>query len=203
MTPTISVIVPTQGKPTLERMLDSVRDQLLPGDEVIVVVDTFEMPHHEFQDIRQRAESYGPGFMAFPHDAGHHDWGHSQINYGLTLAEGDYIHANDDDDIYLPGALAVMREAIVAHPGRVFLFRFRSYLGGMVFWLQPGLVRQGCIGGHCLLQPNLPGKCGQWGAHYEGDYTGIVDTLSRHEEPPVWVDHVIACQRPRAEEVAA
>lgn len=202
-TPTLSLIIPTQGRPTLERALASARDQLGLGDECWVVVDTHGMSTPEFSAIAERVGKFGPQFWITGRDAGCHDFGHSQVNHGIACARGDYIHVSDDDDVWCPGALAVMREAIVAHPGRVFLFRFRSYLGGTVFWLQPGLVRQACIGGHCLLAPNLPGKLGQWGARYEGDYDAITATLALHDQPPVWVDFIVCEQRPRAEEVAA
>lgn len=205
-TPTISILIPTQGRPTLERALDSVAGQLLPGDEVLVVIDSHEMDRTDVRAICLRLVPYVvriDQLRILAHDAGGHDWGHSQINQALTVATGDYIHANDDDDIYLPGSLAVMREAIVAHPGRVFLFRFRSYLGGTVFWLVPGLLERNTIGGHCLLQPRIAGKVGQMSAAYAGDFDWIVDTLARHDEPPVWVDHVICEQRPQAGTVAA
>lgn len=198
-TPTLTIIVPTQGKPTLERTLDSVRDQLLPGDEVIVVTDSHGMDLDARRAIAHRITPYPYQVRIVEHDAGGHDYGHSQINHGMTLATGDYLSFIDDDDCYLPGALAVMREAAGAQPGRPLLFRFRSHLGGTVFWLQPGLVRQACIGGHCAVFPNDPAHLGKWGDHYEGDFTFIRDSLDSWAAvgiTPVWCDFVIAVARP-------
>lgn len=191
--PTLSLLVPTLGRPELARAIESALPQLLAGDELLVIGDTRlgELPATE-----ALCASYGPQVRYVGFTDGEASWGHHQLNHGLTLARGDYIHASDDDDVWCPGSLAVMREAIVAHPGRVFLFRFRSYLGGTVFWLVPGLLERNTIGGHCLCQPNLPGKVGQLGPEYAGDHTWIVDTLARHEEPPVWCDVVICEQRP-------
>lgn len=196
--PTISIILPTQGRPTLERTLDSVRDQLLPGDEVLIVVDTHEMPWADWWTIALRVQAYGPQFVALTCDAHRRSHGHDQINYGMALATGDYLSFQDDDDVYTPGALAAMREAATEHPGRPLLFRFRSQLGGLVFWRFAGLVAEATIGGHCLVVPNDPARLGKWGDHYEGDFSMIVETLALWEPvKPVWVDHIISVARPQ------
>lgn len=200
--PTITAIVPTQGRPTLERTLDSVRDQLLPGDEVLVVIDTHEMDRDTQTAIGDRIAPYGPQFWVLGHDAERHNWGHSQINHALTCATGDYIVANDDDDIWTPGAFAAIREAAQTFPGRLLLFRFRSYIGGgFIFWHTPGLewVRQGHIGGHSLVMPNIPGKVGwRTTTRYEADFDQIVDAIQKHApDEPVFCDFVIASQRPQ------
>lgn len=206
--PTISIIIPSQGRPTLERTLDSVRDQLLPGDEVWVIVDTHEMPLADFSAIAERMRPYGPQFRITGHDAGCHAHGHPQINFGMACVGGgpdndrvgDYLSFQDDDDVYTPGALAAMREAAIAHPGRPLLFRFRSYLGGLVFWRFAGLVAEATIGGHCAVFPNDPAHLGKWGDHYEGDFTFIRDSLDSWATAgvtPVWCDFVIAVARPQ------
>lgn len=196
-TPTISIIIPTQGRPTLERTLVSVRGQLLPGDEIVLVVDAFEMPTETLREIVGRAGG-DEQIRVIAHNAERHSHGHDQINVGMEMATGDYLSFQDDDDVYADGALAHMREAATAHPGRPLLFRFRSHLGGTVFWLQPGLVQQACIGGHCLVTPNDPARLGEWGAHYEGDFSMIVETLEKWKPvEPVWCTPIIAIARPQ------
>lgn len=199
-TPTLTIIVPTQGRPTLERTLDSVREQLLPGDEVIVVVDTHGMPLDNLWLINGRVALYGPQFWITSHDDGLHNYGHAQINVGMACAHGDYLSFTDDDDVYTADALALMRAAATDCPGRPLLFRFRSHLGGTVFWLQPGLVEQACIGGHCCVFPNDPAHLGKWGDHYEGDFTFLRDSLASWAAvgvEPVWCLPVIAVARPQ------
>lgn len=195
--PTISIIIPSQGRPTLERTLDSVRDQLLPGDEVIVVVDSHGMGAPEFFAIEARIAPYGSQFVVTDCDAGYHNHGHAQLNNGMDCAHGDYLSFQDDDDVYTPGALAAMREAAVAHPGHPLLFRFRSYLNGLVFWRFAGLVAEATIGGHCLVVPNDPARLGKWGDHYEGDFSFLKSTLDLWRPiEPVWIDKIIAIARP-------
>jgi hypothetical protein len=78
------------------------------------------------------------------------------------------------------------------------LFRFKSY-HGPCYWLAPGLLGQGFIGGHCIVTPNLPSLLGEWGARYEGDWDFIESTLQKWAAvgiAPVWVNLLIAIARP-------
>lgn len=134
-----------------------------------------------------------------PHSPGHHDYGHSQINHAMARAAGEYLCFNDDDDVFAAGAFDAMREAIgqLAHPAPL-LFRFRAHFG-TTFWLAPGLLGQGLIGGHCAVVPNLPSLLGQWSARYEGDWDFIAESLQLWAKvgvSPVFVDRLIAIARP-------
>ena len=204
-TPTLSLIIPTQGRATLERALESAAIQMLPGDECHVIVDTHGMPYEGYCAIAARVGRFGDQFWWSEFDADAHYWGHPQFDHGQLLATGDWIVGNDDDDIWTPGAFAAIRAAIAhAETPRPLLFRFRSYIGGgFVYWHTPGpeWIRQGHIGGHCLVQPNLPGKVGQRAVsgtyRYESDFDWIADTLARWAPvEPLWCDYVIAEQRP-------
>ena len=195
--PTLSIIVPTAGRPTLARTLDSFAGQLLPGDECIVVGDTFDGPLPETEAI---CRDY-PFVRYVEHASSAHFFGHPQYEYGQELAKGAWLFGQDDDDIFTPDAFDAIRSAIAALPAPCpLLFRFRSYWG-MTFWDTPGLLAQARIGGHCLVQPNVPGKVGQRNVEgryrYESDYDWIIDTVARwHPVPPVWVDAVISVARP-------
>lgn len=199
MAPTLSLIIPTAGRASLRRTLESAAPQVLPGDECLVVGDTLDGP---LPDTEAICREY-PWVRYLEFSGGEHAWGHPQFDHGQRIAKGEWIVGNDDDDIFTPGAFAAIRAAIAyAEEPRPLLFRFRSYLGGFVFWhtAGPEWIKQGHIGGHCLVQPNLPGKVGQRAVdgtyRYESDFDWIVDTLARHEASPVWCDFVIAEQRP-------
>lgn len=168
--------------------------QLAPDDEVLVIGDTHE---RELPMVARLVGSYGPNFRYVGYDAGCHDYGHSQLNHGIDLAQGDYIHVNDDDDVWTPTAAVMMRRAIDAVPDRPHLFRFQSYFG-LVFWDQRGVVQRDHIGGHCLLAPNIPGKVGRFGCEYAGDFDMIRSTLDLHggDESAVWHDDLVAVARP-------
>jgi glycosyltransferase involved in cell wall biosynthesis len=190
MKPFLTVIIPTQGRATLPRTLASVRDQAGPDTvEVIVVADTHDPL---FCDVRVIAEAYGARYLE--HDAGHHCWGHCQINAAIDAATAPYVSFNDDDDVYAPGAFKAMKAAMDSR-GRLgpILFQFQTYFGP-VLWDIPRAIETR-IGGHCIVAP--ADRCGQWTCRYAGDYDYIAQTLALYPESEVmWVPRVIAQQRP-------
>lgn len=195
MTPTLSLIIPTAGRETLRRTLDSAAPQMLPGDECIVVGDTLVGPLPQTEAI---CAEY-PWVRYLSHAGTAHTYGHEQFDAGLQAATGDWLLGNDDDDIWTPDAFTIIRGVIAGlDQPRPLLFRFRS-AWGMVYWLQAGLLGPGTIGGHCLVQPgHAHGKVGRrvFG-HYEGDHAWIMDTLTRWEPlTPVWHEAIIAIARP-------
>lgn len=194
MSPSISFIVPTAGREELARCLASIAPQLGPEDEVIIVGDTLDDPLIRTQEI---VASFGSQFKYTEFRGEQHTWGHEQVNYGFSVAKGDYLHVNDDDDVWTANAVQGMREAAEEFPGKPLLFRFHSYFD-MILWAVPGRVWENHIGGHCLLQPNIPGKIGMMSTRYQGDFDMIHDCLTAHGgyETAVWIDLVIAVARP-------
>lgn len=201
----ITVLIPTQGRDTLERCLRSVVDNgLRAGDEVIVVIDAHGMTDEAAAAIERRVAAFGKRFRAVRHDAGGHTWGHCELNVGLELARpGNYITGNDDDDVYAPGAFAAFRAAIASDvpPGeagepRLHVFRF------MPPWRSPlpegRDFAEGRIGGHCMFVPNVPGKVGRFGHHYQGDWTYIAETIALWggDDAVVLHDDIVAICRP-------
>lgn len=194
MIKTLSIIVPTPDGGNLPALAESLRKQLYPGDEVIVVGDTFHGPLDAVRDwVLQQ-----PQWRWEEHDAGYMGWGHPQINFGISRAEGDYILFQDDDDVYRPDALVNVHRAVKhLDPPRPLLFRFRAArAGGQLFWMKKGLVQENTIGGHCIVVPNVPDKIGRWTDRYAGDFDFIEETL-RLWEPlqPVWKEQVIVDAR--------
>lgn len=196
----LSILIPTQGRESLTRALEScLAAGLTIDDEVIVIGDTHEPVPDIAAMMRSvlRGQFYVPNDFYFPHDAGHHCWGHCQINHGITLALGDYIVCQDDDDIFDDGALDRIRAQIDAlkQPAPL-LFRFKSWFGP-VFWDTPGIAAENHIGGHCAVFPNDE-RLGRFTCRYQGDYDYIRSTLDNWggDDQAVWVDDVIAIARP-------
>lgn len=205
--PSITAIIPTVATDItrltlLRRSMESALHQMQPGDELLIAADTTDGPLDAVRDLCLHLMAEAPEGVSVryvPHAGAQHSYGHDQINAAMAVATGDYLTFNDDDDIYCAGAFDAIREAAGKLPAPApLLFRFRSY-HGPVFWVMPGLLGQGLIGGHCAVVPNLPSLLGQWGAHYEGDWTFIEDTLALWAKvgvSPVWVDRLIAIARP-------
>lgn len=191
----ISFLVPThrEDRP-LSRALDSIVFQLHPDDEVLVIGDTLDGP---LPGVERLVARYGSQFKYLPFNAGRHTYGHDQLNYGLSEAQGDYLHVSDDDDVWTPIAGEAMRRAISDYSDSPHLFRFRAHFG-LVFWDQYGVIRRDHIGGHCLLAPNVPGKIGRWGEAYAGDFEYLRETIDLHggDSSVVWHEDLVVIARP-------
>jgi glycosyltransferase involved in cell wall biosynthesis len=181
----LSIIVPTHDGEGLETLFASLEWQLQPGDEVLIVRDTFEGGLVPIPAL--------PGVRVIDHDAGHHCWGHCQINEGMRHATGNYLVFIDDDDCFPNGALDAIRRATAAQPSpRPLMFRFWSRRHG-VYLPTRHEVRESAIGGHSIVVPNVPERLGAWGERYAGDYDFITSTLALWPDGPAWYDDVIAC----------
>src|SRR5205085_10755047 len=121
-----SIIVPTCGRQSLRRTLQSIHSQaLLDGDEVLLVADG-PVPLAE----ELFAESGLPGrCLATPATR---DFGGSQRNRGMDEARGDYLLFMDDDDVFTPCAIQTIRAALQEAPDRPHLFRMRYAASGRV-----------------------------------------------------------------------
>lgn len=142
--PCLSIIVASSGRPTLARTLESVRSQMVEGDEILVSVN-----------------SNAP-------------WGHAARNQLMLAASGDYLLFMDDDDVYTSDALAAVRRAVAGcgHDA-VHLFRMQ-YADGALLWadreVRCGNVSTQMIAVPAFA-PMFPG-C-RWGNRYEGDFDFI------------------------------
>lgn len=171
--PTLSIIVPTRGRKTLERTLRSISGQLQPGDEVIVLRD----------------------------ETG--DSGDSARMSGMERARGSHLAFMDDDDVYRPGALEMMRRFARDHPGRIGIFKMQHPVGTTHWRDGEPVLRYANVSTQNFLIPNLPGRLGRWtdrpprpgGGVYDGDYAFIARTVELQGEP-LFVDEVTVLARP-------
>jgi hypothetical protein len=184
----LTIIVPTHDGEGLDTLFASVADQLLPGDMILVVGDICDGP---LQAVAGMVRAAGHTYIQY--DAGHHCWGHCQLNHGIAYASGDYLVFIDDDDCVPDGALDAIRRAIAEQPSpRPLMFKFWSRRHGRT--LPPGhYVQESAIGGHAMVVPNSAERLGRWGERYAGDFDFIQSTLALWPSGPAWYDDVIAC----------
>ena len=185
--PTLSVIIPTIGRPTLKRTLDSIRaQQLVDGDEVLVVQDG--PPDEATRAIVE--ESRIAHYMATGKRAG--DFGATPRNFGMAVAGGEYLASMDDDDTYTEGAFGVIRRAAARHPDRPLMFRIFGPSSEKRLW-RFKTIRMGNVGSTMFVAPNVPGKVGRWGNHRAQDFQFIHSTLALWPAGSlVWCPEVIA-----------
>jgi glycosyltransferase involved in cell wall biosynthesis len=112
--PSVSVVVPTHGRPALLRSaVRSIVDQEYPGEiEVLVVFDredpsSPEVPVREGRTVRLLTNDRTPG------QAG-------ARNVGALAAAGRYLAFCDDDDEWMPGKLRLQVDALERRPEAQF-----------------------------------------------------------------------------------
>jgi GT2 family glycosyltransferase len=135
-----STIIPTVGRPSLERAVSSILEQDFPPEEceVIVVNDSGEpLEPNEWKSsprVRVIATQRRERSVA--------------RNAGAALAQGSYLHFLDDDDWLLPGALAAFQALARRSPGADWLYgvsRLVDRQGGDLIELRHGLAGNGFV----------------------------------------------------------
>jgi glycosyltransferase involved in cell wall biosynthesis len=183
---TVSIVMPTCGRPSLRRALESVVRQLRSGDEVIVVGDGVQ------PDAERICRAFGPS-VEYVDGVETRCFGNRQRQAGMAMAAGDYLLFLDDDDTYVPGALDAVREAAAQWLGRPMLFQFIDR-NGAVLW-RDAAVRQGNVSTQQVVFPNRSDRLGVWGDRYEGDFDFIRSTLDQWpngDDAVVWRPNILA-----------
>lgn len=178
-------MVPTVARPTLAGTLRSLAGQLLDGDEVVLV------PDGERFRAAALAAARGLGLpLAVVRCPGpHRDWGAAARTLGMRRARGRLLLFMDDDDAYLPGALAAVREAAAGGPA---LHVFRMEQGGRVIWTDAEL-RPGNVSTQMIAVPNLPALPTWEHRRYDHDYAFAAECAKLL--PVRWHETVIARYR--------
>lgn len=184
----LTVIVPTLGRATLDAALVSCRG----ADEVIVCADTAG----NVEAAQTVTARHGARFLACPADE--HRQGYAQREHAIRHATGSHLCFLDDDDEFTPAAASLFRQAACDVP---VIFRMLHHELGVV-WDEP-VLRYGNVGTPMLLVPNQLGRLGHWHPHVNvrwgpiagGDYTFIRETVERMGGP-VWRPEIVAVIRP-------
>jgi len=121
----ISVIIPSYNRyKYLLDAIDSVRDQTYKNVEIIIVNDGSTQKEYYENDLK--------GDIKFLHIERKNtpNWGGSRPavrNYGIEIANGEYIAFLDDDDIWLPKKLEIQLNAIKKY--KIGLSATEGYFG--------------------------------------------------------------------------
>lgn len=184
--PTFHVLIATGGRTTLKRMLDSLRDQLLPGDAVTIVFDGPEaLKKSTMTDdwlvnfkcpVKKIEQNPALGY-----------WGHEARNvYQSKLTpKTTFIMHGDDDDIYVNGTFDKLR-SIIKDPSKLYIARMTNsanYSNRSQYTPKNHnlSIRFANIGTPCGIIPFDKAGESKWGHHYGGDfsyYDGLKDKVS-------------------------
>lgn len=199
--PILSVVIPTQGRSTLERALKSIRDQATPSMvEIVLVADAYDLPDEAALEIAGLAELYSARLAS--HDAGYHAWGHPQLNEGMRRARGLYLTALGDDDLYKEGAMSIVAAALTGRrPARVSMFRVelwpsKSRVVSPVPYVIPfdRSMGVGRITAQNAIMFNDESKLAHYPPHPTGDQAFIVRTVDAFggADEVAWHEEIIA-----------
>lgn len=192
--PLLSVVIPTIGRPSLDRLLDSIPDD--HSIEVIVVGDTYDCDF--IKDLAAaRGRLSGNNRYWYMHDGGAHCWGHPQRNYGMSVATGQWLMFSQDDNVYAPGAFDAIAHAVAGNHQRPLLFKVMTWQAGVV-WTAP-MLREGDIDADCLVVPNVRAKLGVWTSRYNGDWDMLSHTAELWDNDIGWRPELIASALPNIE----
>ncbi len=194
----VTIVVPTIGRPTLLRALAALAPQLGPADQVVVVADpvgNVGMARGAYDEVASD-DRWTWLVLDKPGD----DHGYAARTLGMAHATGTHIGFADDDDQSTPTALEAMRAHACDVP--VFL-QMRYGTGddgvGYILWHQK-ILRYGMVGSPMILVPNEPRKFGVWRDHAGvgsagGDYQFAVGCVAEMGQPR-WVEHIVCHVRP-------
>jgi len=149
----ISIIIPTLGRPTLERSVSSALAAMGPVDELVVVGDG---PQPDARRIMAEVLSPRVRYMeTIPSRA----WGCLQYDVGSAFALGDFLLFSTDDDLIYPTACEDIRTAVEGKADRVHIFRIH-WLGTRTL----GFCDSVCnVSAQQIVVPN--GRLASWSKH--------------------------------------
>lgn len=199
MKPSLTIAVPTIGRPGLVDTLESIKRQdLQPNDQVLIVYDSFARDDANAEATRQLVERYG--FTFVEHNGWYHFQGNPQLNRAIELATGDFFMALGDDDVYVDGAIARLRKKL--RPGRAVLFQFFSpaFITGndglrCLLWSDKAM-RLANLSGCCMAAPVASLVPVSAELRMEVDYDWIRDTVATTGRRPIWMKDCLVIARP-------
>lgn len=167
----LSVIVPTVGRPSLTATLQSIAPDVSAGDHVIVVGD---VPPGCERDIRALVQHFARDSaarwtVAWPSEP-LGNWGHPARNMAIAQhVDTSHVCTIDDDDVYLPGGLELVRRYGCREKPVVFKARWGAGhpAAGVVLWHWPE-VKAGNVATPMVVWPAAAAAL--WGDRYEGDF---------------------------------
>lgn len=171
----ISVIIPTIGRRSLERALASIVWQLGPLDEIILVGDG---P----QKLARRISMAFPGISYYETEPTR-CWGHAQRNLGMSVAKGSHLCFLDDDDIWLPHGRESIKNGLHEDPDKLLFFRMKHMK--KTLW-KTREIAYGNVSTQMYVFPNDPHKLAIWRPRPDTENGGGGDFLFALETAALW-----------------
>lgn len=195
---TFSVIVPTIGRDSLGKTLDSIATNLHKRDQVLVVGDGHQPRAREI--FYEKAVGYNWCYTESSYRT--HNHGNAQRDMAISFAGCTHLLFIDDDDIYLPEALDVVRPLVSLAARRPHIFRAWWGAPGSDFIWQEQSLSAGNVCTPMVVVANDPRFVARWSdGEQDGhsDFRFIQKTVEKMKVfgEAVWREEAIAVIRPR------
>jgi len=178
--PTFHVLLATIGRPSLQRMIDSLQSELLESDHLTVVFDGVQRNHCDISNMKCHTHIYEENTPL-----GY--WGHGIRNkYAPLLEQTDFVMHADDDDIYTSGSFQFLRTECNDH-SILYIAQMKAND------FQCPIEERLCNGNVGTPMGIIPYKCNQmyeWGLFYGGDGY-FYENMSKAVTGVVWLKRVI------------
>jgi hypothetical protein len=177
--PTFHILIATGGRPSLKRMLDSLKGELYENDAITIVFDgehaLAKSTYNESWTKEHRCKIHiveqipNLGF-----------WGHGIRNkyQGILETKTTFILNADDDDIYIPGSFDKLRR-FCSDVDTLYIARFEIKTKNMLIPSQMHHIIQNDIGTPCGIIPFSIADKSIWELRYGGDFV-YYNNLSEH-----------------------
>jgi hypothetical protein len=192
---TFNILIATIGRPTLLRLLASLRGQMTSDDCVTVVFDGVKSTLLSPEFI----ESFPCRLIVFEEPQQLGAFGHGVRNkYAGLLERRDFVMHADDDDMYNIGAFSELRQ-LCTDPSTLYLAQFINCASKIKIPRDGStVIRHGHIGTPCGIIPYDLNSKGEWAMKNGGDGE-FYEALSKSAlGSVVFLNRVIYWVRPEA-----
>ena len=173
--PTFHILISTAGRPSLKRILDSLKDQLSPNDAITIVFDGPEaLKNSRYTD--DWVNKFNCPIIKIEQTPALGFWGHEVRNkYQAQLQpKTTYIMNADDDDKYVDGAFDKLRDKLT-DPNKLYIARMTTsanYTNRTKFLPKNKnlSIKFGNIGTPCGIIPFDKAGKSQWTHRHGGDF---------------------------------
>jgi hypothetical protein len=179
--PSFHILIATIGRPSLQRMLNSLLPQLKGCDHITIVFDGCPSKAYDISGAvcQIHWKEQHPALGAH---------GHGIRNaYGSQLERCDFVLHADDDDVYTEGAFDRLR-ALCRNPSCLYIAKFKRPNGELIPPFT-GIIKENYIGTPCGIIPfdlnSLGAKENRWLLRRGGDgkfYEAIAKRAKRIQE---------------------
>lgn len=163
----VTIITPTYNRlASLKEAIESVRKQSYQNWEHLIIADGSDIR------VQSMIKNYKDQRLIYLCTLRTSDWGHSQRNWALRYATGQYLFCLDDDNLICDQYIEKMVNGFSS--GKIgYVVCNIDYAGEKILSPKPPFQLGGIDHLNIMVRTELMKKIGGWTHHYEADYIMI------------------------------